>query len=711
MSIDGTAPAITRVVITSKPVAGNTYGAGARIELTVRFSEPVRVTGSPSLALSIGDEVRHASLEGTAGASALRFRYSVSSDDLDASGLAIAADSVELNGGAITDLAGNPAVLSHEALRDRPLHQVDGSVRDDSATPVQIWIAKEPGVALGSPAKEAAASLTWEMRSTWADQPPAHYRVSSGHPGVRIGRESGRVALGESVTNSLALPCPSGGIANTRLTISVEGSTALAVWDVLCRDGTIHVGDVEFFQGPLAARWGRFGVRGFVDAVADRRGLLRLRVEHEGLAVPEMAVSVRGPEAQDIEAKFLGTRTDEGERVSTYLAHLPAAAVSDHAGFVTVVDPLDWLDADIETGGEMAFRALSLESLPVFRPVFVPIAVSGSAPDMSDLQAMLVEALGMLPIGEVDEPRLRRTLDYAPGAEDDPEMRTLDGTRLFAEMVKVWNEEADDDEFYVGVLTPEWFVWDSLLKVRHQGGWAVAPRASINVGTEWVAATIAHELGHNLGLPHAPCGDPPGVDPDFPYDDGGIGPHGGWSFHEGRFVAPDDGYFDLMSYCKPAYISDYNYDKAMGWGDRVREALARNAWGTVRASPSGSAGGAQSPLDMSPSQPRSWALSGSVDEHGVWSLHSAAPSTRPARNDVPGEFTIALFDDAGVEVYRQSLAVTEVSHSTMHTWAVRVPIQAREVRAARIRNAGGGLLLDATVDLPGRGGDTPQPIR
>ena len=151
-----------------------------------------------------------------------------------------------------------------------------------------------------------------------------------------------------------------------------------------------------------------------------------------------------------------------------------------------------------------------------------------------------------------------------------------------------------------------------------------------------------------------------------------------------------DSYFDLMSYCWPKYISDYNYEKAMGWGERVREALARNASATVQASPRGTVGESSGPLDMAPAEPRSLALSGIVDEHGGWSLYSSAPSTQPARNDMPGEFTLTLYDDAGVELHRQSMGVEEISHSNMRMWAVRTPIQVREVHSVRIRDEEGG---------------------
>ena len=207
---------------------------------------------------------------------------------------------------------------------------------------------------------------------------------------------------------------------------------------------------------------------------------------------------------------------------------------------------------------------------------------------------------------------------------------------------------------------------------------------------------------HILG--HAPCVDPDeALDAEFPIAGGGVGPHTGWSFHEARFVSPEDGYFDLMSYCHPEYISEYHYEKAMGWGDRIRTVLARNET-TIAVSPDsdGVPGKPRTPLDMAPLSPISLALSGSVDGHGTWRLFAWSTSTKPARVDARGDYSISLFDDAGVELYSQSLATSAISRSDKRLWAVRVPIQSRPIDAVRVRGKGGNLLLDAFVALPGR---------
>ena len=71
--------------------------------------------------------------------------------------------------------------------------------------------------------------------------------------------------------------------------------------------------------------------------------------------------------------------------------------------------------------------------------------------------------------------------------------------------------------------------------------------------------TWVHELGHNMSLPHAPCGGAGGADPAFPHADGASGAWG-YDFERRELVRPDVP--DLMGYCEPNWISDYFFTRA-----------------------------------------------------------------------------------------------------------------------------------------------------
>ena len=72
----------------------------------------------------------------------------------------------------------------------------------------------------------------------------------------------------------------------------------------------------------------------------------------------------------------------------------------------------------------------------------------------------------------------------------------------------------------------------------------------------------AHELTHNFGRLHAPCGGVAGPDPSFPYAGGTIGVYG-YDLTTSTLRGPSSP--DLMGYCTNPWISDYNYVGAMDW--------------------------------------------------------------------------------------------------------------------------------------------------
>ena len=85
------------------------------------------------------------------------------------------------------------------------------------------------------------------------------------------------------------------------------------------------------------------------------------------------------------------------------------------------------------------------------------------------------------------------------------------------------------------------------------------------------ALTFAHELGHAHGLSHAPCGDAAEPDKKYPYPNANIGVQGYNVFIPKLFPSSTP---DIMSYCDPAWISDFHWNKLEG---RVR---VQTSWDT-----------------------------------------------------------------------------------------------------------------------------------
>lgn len=106
---------------------------------------------------------------------------------------------------------------------------------------------------------------------------------------------------------------------------------------------------------------------------------------------------------------------------------------------------------------------------------------------------------------------------------------------------------------------------------------SIFPIGEAGVGR--AALPIVHELGHNQGRRHAPCGDGADPDPDFPYPSGGIGRQGWGILSDELYSAARDTarpYSDIMGYCQPAWYSDYNFEAI-----RIRAATL-SSWGLRR---------------------------------------------------------------------------------------------------------------------------------
>ncbi len=123
--VDGVAPAVTGIEITSKPAAGDAYLVGETVAATLTFDERIAVAGRPTLTFAVGGRAPRAACARGRDPTALECSYTVAVGDFDNDGVGVVAES--LSGGTIRDVPGNAASLAHPALADDPSHKVHGA--------------------------------------------------------------------------------------------------------------------------------------------------------------------------------------------------------------------------------------------------------------------------------------------------------------------------------------------------------------------------------------------------------------------------------------------------------------------------------------------------------------------------------------------------------------------------------------------------------
>ena len=210
---------------------------------------------------------------------------------------------------------------------------------------------------------------------------------------------------------------------------------------------------------------------------------------------------------------------------------------------------------------------------PVVKITFVPIRYggdgSGRLPDTSAAQIkFLTDAMFLTyPISKV-EATVRAPMDanYQIAAMGTNWDRIVNDICTLRQM-----DRPARNVFYYGLLAPATSAQAYCGRGCVEGVAALAqypnddfPRCSMGLGfTGQGTGVFLQEVAHSMGRPHAPCGNPGGVDRMFPYQTGKIGTWG-FDLTRERLVNPTTT-SDFMSYCQPVWISDYTFRRLLTW--------------------------------------------------------------------------------------------------------------------------------------------------
>ena len=322
-------------------------------------------------------------------------------------------------------------------------------------------------------------------------------------------------------------------------------------------------------------------LNGGVPLIAGRQALLRVfgtADEYYTLGQEGQATFfVRGQEvySASLEPPASGIPIDveEGRLAHSFNARIPGHVLQPGLEMVVELDPDGVLP--LKSGSRTRFPAsgrlaLNVREVPPMNLTIVPVLYHEEAnrstnPEVEDFTRDLVTTdsdgalrftRDILPIGGLSV-KLREpyyTFADTEGGAD----------RIFQEVRMLRHLEAGGDEYYHGIAA-----FPNTENSKSESDWpgGLGAEGYSAVSWEFWGPTIAHELGHNLSLGHAPCGEPGELDIDFPYADGSIGVWGYRLLHGvdtgfGRLFSPV--HKDLMSYCFfDRWISDYNFTKAL----------------------------------------------------------------------------------------------------------------------------------------------------
>ena len=208
--------------------------------------------------------------------------------------------------------------------------------------------------------------------------------------------------------------------------------------------------------------------------------------------------------------------------------------------------------------------------------------------------------------------------------------------------------------------------------------------------------TIAHELGHLMSLYHAPCGGAGGPDPAFPSPGGSIGAWGYDFRYGGTLASPSRP--DIMSYCEPAWISDYHFANALRFRlfdegpPRAASLIAQYEGPPPAAS-------------LIAQEAKSLLLWGGMDAEGQLFLNPSfvvdAPSKLPRAT---GEHRITGRSGSGDELFSVGFTMPDVADGDERSsFAFVLPVEpgwAVSLASITLSGPGGSVTLDSDTDIP-----------
>lgn len=317
----------------------------------------------------------------------------------------------------------------------------------------------------------------------------------------------------------------------------------------LCVDGAYITQSVQSYDNavPLVAGRNAF-LRVFVRGSNDNTAQPAVRVRlfnGEGALTSTMTISAPLP--------GVPTAVDEASIGFSWNAQLPGSLIQPGLHLLVDVDPSNAIAEADESDNHFPPAgiplALDVRNVAPLYIRLVPViqAARGDTARINESNKanFLLPVQRMFPVSTIDAD-IRQ-----PYLFNGPELQSggANWTSLLSEMNAIRVAE-NAGRLYYGVV-----------RVGYSSGVAGLGYVGVPASIGWdhqpsAPDVMAHEMGHNFGRFHAPCGNPSGVDGAYPYTGGTIGVFG-YDITTNTMKFPV--LRDLMSYCDPHWISDYTY--------------------------------------------------------------------------------------------------------------------------------------------------------
>jgi hypothetical protein len=202
---------------------------------------------------------------------------------------------------------------------------------------------------------------------------------------------------------------------------------------------------------------------------------------------------------------------------------------------------------------------VQVRNVPDFRVRFVPIlqqatGLSGNVTAAS-AERFLSDLRVLLPVAGY------QTDVRAPYTSNGPPLEPENGNDGWGALLSELHalKRADRDaRYYYGVVKPPYS--EGVGGIAYVGG-----TARVALGWDRLpsgAYVMAHEVAHNMGRNHAPCGVT-SSDPSYPHAGGRIGV---WGFDPVWLTLKNPAVWkDLTGYCNPYWVSDYNWEAMLAY--------------------------------------------------------------------------------------------------------------------------------------------------